>query len=253
MEYFYEKDNRFSFFIFHQNILGEEDDSCLRSLSQNLKVSEKCFVNDNEDNSKEFNNIDIDNQNENKQQRVDFSEFFINKNSVFVPNFIGDVNVSYKSGVFHLRKNENYFKVQQYNLSKDLRGIDNETLIDFLKFGYLSIKKIGDEYGIDYKARMLGGGPISGAIAYWATKTLCYGTAVAGAVSGGLAAGATLGASAGATVVGGAIAGAGLATEAAMVTTGVVTSAGGIAGAVAAVETASIGACALFTAIPFLP
>lgn len=46
---------------------------------------------------------------------------------------------------------------------------------------------------------------------------------------------------------------AGLASEAALATTAVVSSAGSIGGAVAAVESASLGAWALFTSIPFLP
>jgi len=109
-------------------------------------------------------------------------------------------------------------------------------------------------------------GPISGAIAYWATKSLCYGTAVAaastavvatgglaGAATGALVAGATASAGTGATVVAGAITSAGLASDAAMVTMGATAAAGGILEVVAAVEGASACAATFFTLIPFLP
>ncbi len=107
-------------------------------------------------------------------------------------------------------------------------------------------------------------GPIAGAIGYWVTKTLCYGTGVAAlatvttsdaarAAVGALTAAAATGATAGAAIAGGAIAGAGLASEAAIATAAVASTAGGIAGTVAAIETASTGVWAALTLCPFLP
>ncbi|MBP9764768.1 hypothetical protein KBD08_00345 [Candidatus Babeliales bacterium] len=111
-------------------------------------------------------------------------------------------------------------------------------------------------------------GPISGAIGYWFTKTLCYGTAVAAAgtivvTTGGVAGAAVgaataagtaaAGASTGAAIVAGAISGAGLASEAAVATAAVASTAGGLAGTVAAVETASTFVGTALTLCPFLP
>ena len=109
-------------------------------------------------------------------------------------------------------------------------------------------------------------GPLAGLAAYWITKTLCYGTAVAatGAITAGtgglagaglsvLAASSTLGATTGATLVGAAIAGSGCVTEAALLTAGFVSTYGTVAGAAAAVESASAGMGALFALMPFLP
>ncbi|MCX5923498.1 MAG: polymorphic toxin-type HINT domain-containing protein [Candidatus Dependentiae bacterium] len=108
--------------------------------------------------------------------------------------------------------------------------------------------------------------PIAGAIGYWVTKTLCYGTAVAavgtivvasggtaGAAVGAITAATTAGAPIGATIVGGAIAGAGLAQEAVLITTAVTSSAGSLAGTVAAVETASTLVGSALTLCLFLP
>lgn len=109
-------------------------------------------------------------------------------------------------------------------------------------------------------------GPIAGAIGYWATKTLCYGTGVAalttvtvatggtvGAAVGALTTAAAAGATTSAAIAGGAIAGAGLASEAAIATAAVASTAGGLAGTVAAIETASTGVWAALTLCPFLP
>jgi hypothetical protein len=114
-------------------------------------------------------------------------------------------------------------------------------------------------------------GPVAGAVAYWATKTLCYGTAAAATSAiivgtGGLAGAASTGfaaatvASGGATaavgVAGATIAGAGLASEAAVATVAVAQATGGltaIGSTIAAVETASTTMGTIFTLIPWLP
>ena len=114
-------------------------------------------------------------------------------------------------------------------------------------------------------------GPVAGAVAYWATKTLCYGTAAAATSAivvgtGGLAGAATTGLAAGAVASGGAtaavgvagatIAGAGLASEAAIATVAVAQATGGLTAVpstVAAVETASTTMATIFTLIPWLP
>ena len=186
--------------------------------------------------------------------------------NLFLPGALGKIGVAYRDKEFYITKDNVTSQVQRCDLSQELRGMPEDNLKAFLKAGYLSVKKLDDEYGIDARYRLRGGGPISGAIAYWATKTFCYGTAVAatgaavvatggvaGAALGATSAAATLGASAGATVVGGAIAGAGGTALAAEVTVAAITGPAGIAGAVAAVESASLGMGALFTAIPFLP
>ena len=129
-----------------------------------------------------------------------------------------------------------------------------------------AIRMNDGEHRLQAMVPLKGGGPITGAIAYWAVKTFCYGTTVAaagtavvatggaaGATLGVLSTAATLGASAGATIAGGAIAGAGLAGEATLASAAAITGAGGVAAAVAAVESAAVSAWALGTLCPFLP
>jgi len=125
---------------------------------------------------------------------------------------------------------------------------------------------VDDQMSLKYNTRLVGGGPVSGYIAYVTTKAICYGTAVAGfgaatvatggisgAATGAATAVITAQASAGASVAAGAIAGAGLSTEAALLTLGVVTECGSVASMVAFVEGLSGGVGAFFTSIPFLP
>lgn len=158
--------------------------------------------------------------------------------------------------------------VKPYFVDSLLKRMNPEQVQRFIERGnrIRAIRLSDGEYRLQAIVPVKGGGPISGAIAYWVVKSLCYGTAVAaagtvvvatggaaGAAVGAVAAASTLGAGAGATVVGGAIAGAGLAGEAMTATTAVAACAGGIAGAVAAVESASMAAWAAATLCPFLP
>jgi len=141
---------------------------------------------------------------------------------------------------------------------------------------YIEIIQLDEnEYALNLKHRLCGGGPVSGFVAYWVTKVFCYGTAAAalttatvgtcgaaGAVAGGAAAAAGAGAAAAigsgtaATVagIGGAMVAGGSAAAAggAAVATGAVL-ASGVSTAVAAVETGSTAVGLFFTAIPFLP
>ncbi|MCX7342525.1 MAG: hypothetical protein NT128_00015, partial [Proteobacteria bacterium] len=105
--------------------------------------------------------------------------FNIPAQNMFVPKSLGTIAIAYKGKEFYVINDKGEFLVQRYNLSKELREIDNEKLKKFISSGYLSLKKVGDEYAITHNFRLLGGGPVSGAVAYWLTKTLCYGTAVA--------------------------------------------------------------------------
>lgn len=169
---------------------------------------------------------------------------------------------------FRVLDGQQEHKVQSHFVDPLLKRMNPEQLNTFVKQGnrIRAIRLNNGEHRIQAVVPGLGGGPISGAIAYWAVKTLCYGTAVAaagtavvatggaaGAAGGALVAAATGGATMGATIAGGAIAGAGLAGEAVTATAAVATATGGIAGAIAAVESASMAAWAACTLCPFLP
>lgn len=190
----------------------------------------------------------------------------LQESSVFVPHNLGSVSLLHDAEGFHAIKNGRAYDVQKCFTDKQLRNVSSEQLREFLKQGYIAVNQMSDgEFSLQAHGRLVGGGPVTASILYWATKSLCYGTAVAAAstavvATGGAAAGAlttagvavaTGGAGVGAAAVSGAIAatagGTALAVEA---TTGTIVAAGGLAGAVAAVETASMGAFAFGLALP---
>lgn len=166
---------------------------------------------------------------------------------------------------FHIIEGKNTTHVQQCWLEPRIRHLSNEQLFHFLQNGSLTINKLSEsEYSIRAQAKIMGSGPISAAIAYWAFKAIVYGSALAaagtvvvatgglaGAAVGGTVAVASLGAGAGATVVGGAIAGAGGAAVCATGVGAVAAGVGGsIAGATVLVETGALGIAAIFLALP---
>lgn len=136
--------------------------------------------------------------------------------------------------------------------------------------GYIAISQDdAGNYILRASTRGKGGGPLSAAVAYWVTKTVIYGVAIAGtgavvvgtggaagvlggAAIGGAGAVATGGATIGMVAVGSGIAGAsaGAATAAAVATGTAVTGCGGIAMTVAAVEGASNGVAMIFMWLP---
>ncbi|NGX37477.1 MAG: hypothetical protein K1000chlam2_00633 [Chlamydiae bacterium] len=177
-------------------------------------------------------------------------EMSIPETNLFIPNQLNNVEVKYKDHDFFVIHQGKSQKVENYQLSKELRGITLEQLEKCLDVAYLSLSKIGKDYAIECKLRMKGGGPLFGAIGYWATKTLCYGTAVGAGTAAVIATG---GAAAG---VGGAAAAAAASVGTASLGTGVgvvAANAASAGGVIAAVETASAAVGAILTAIPFLP
>lgn len=197
---------------------------------------------------------------------LETKDFQFTRGSLYIPQDLRHMGVIHRNNDFYVKRDGEDCLIPHYHLDKCLQNATTEELTRLTCDGYLSLKRIGGEYGLTYNARLRGGGPIAGGIAYWLTKTLCYGTAVAatttvvvstGGAAGALSAGglalATSGASTAVTVTGAAISGAGLASEAALLTTAVASSAGGVGGAITFVESASLGAWALFTSIPFLP
>lgn len=185
--------------------------------------------------------------------------------SFFSSQKLGKIELFYDEKGFHVLQNGKLHDVRNYWIDPLLRNIKHEQLKAFLDKGYICVTQLNNkEFSLKAKIRILGGGPITSGILYWATKTLCYGTfaagagtavvltggAAAGAVTGGVVAAATTSAGIGAGAVAGGITAAGLAGEAAMVSTSIAASAGGVVGAIAAVETASAAAAAFGMALP---
>lgn len=138
------------------------------------------------------------------------NKMYIPPFSVKVPEKLGSLDLYHSKKGFYVRQDDKKYVIKKYFTDPMLQGITKRQLQAFLTGGYLAINQMDDgEYLLRAKGRIVGGGPILGTIAYWVTKSLCYGTAVAAvgtvAVAGGGALGAATGIVAhvgGATVLG---------------------------------------------------
>lgn len=174
---------------------------------------------------------------------------------VFSPGQDGQVKVFHNGKNFFVKEKHQASKqIHNYDVDPLLQKMTPEQLDTFQKTaGFLVAKRLSNgEYKLDAHVKGLGGGPYTASLFYWATKTLCYGTALAatgaavvstggaaGAISGALVAATTSGAGTATTVTAAAIVGAGGTEAATVATTYFVTAAGGAQAAITAVESAS--------------
>ena len=77
------------------------------------------------------------------------SSMQINSSNLFIPNRLGNLDVSYEKGNFFIKtQTGKYFQVESINLSKELRGISQENLQKCLDVAYLALNQGGDSYSI---------------------------------------------------------------------------------------------------------
>lgn len=220
----------------------------------------------------------------------------LQKNEFNASNKLGDIGLIHRDKTFFVIKDDEEIEVQNAFVEKSVRNLPTEHVEKFLgrhialvhfkgditnfdseaieitkeeaesllARGYFVVGQTTDgDYTIKSQVRVLGGGPLFGFLAYWITKTICYGTAAAGAGAAIVATGGIAGPISGALIAGGANAGLGVTmvaggigaaaggTAAAATATGVtIGAAGGVAGAIAAVESASMGVATFFTWLP---
>lgn len=115
--------------------------------------------------------------------------------------------VGHTGEYFTVTEHDRSYKVGRESLDGTLKNVNKANMAMFMKKGRVSAHKTSDgSYVLRGHVNGLGGGPISGAIAYWVTKCTMYGTAAAaatGLVATGVGAGVALaGAGTGAALVG---------------------------------------------------
>jgi len=111
----------------------------------------------------------------------------IPRENLFLPSALGNLKVSYSNKEFYVSDNKRTLQVQRPDLSKELRGISEKDLKGFLSAGYLSVKKMDDDYAIDARFRLRGGGPLTGVLAGLGTVVGMVGCAVTGNAPGVIA------------------------------------------------------------------
>ncbi len=205
----------------------------------------------------------------------------LDKSKIFSPQSLGELSLEHNDAGFFVEDESGSHQVQNCFADKDLRGVSDERLGKLLENGHIAVNRMSDgQYSLRAYRHLNGGGPVAGAIAYWVTKSLCWGGIGAAAAAGtaavaaatvatggtaGVAAAAAINAGASVaiastgagTVAAGAVAAAvgtsAAATSAAATVAGAAVSAGGVAGVIAGIETASLAAGTAFTLMPFLP
>src|SRR3954469_14822141 len=96
----------------------------------------------------------------NKKKRCVMTNVVIPRNNLFCPNRFGPTEICYDGESFIILQDGNQSTVQQWDLSKELRGISTEKLTKCLECSYLALGKIGDDFTLNLNVRGLGGGPI---------------------------------------------------------------------------------------------
>lgn len=92
---------------------------------------------------------------------MQLSEITVPKSNLFVPHELGKLNVMYNGHEFAvIDEQKSRFPIQTGDLSKDLQGISSEHLQKAFRIGFLTVRKIGEDYAIRFNGRIAGGGPI---------------------------------------------------------------------------------------------
>ena len=110
-----------------------------------------------------------------------YGMYKIPNSGAFVPRRLGNLELVHDSDGFQVRSDRQIVAVKKHLLDKALRSMNPEQLKSFLENnGYIAVNESDGEYSLTGRVRGLGGGPISGFVAYAITKTFGYtGTAVA--------------------------------------------------------------------------
>jgi hypothetical protein len=86
--------------------------------------------------------------------------FEIPEDNLFVRQIVGkNVVVCFENGEFFAEVNGISNRINHHDISGIPRDLTEEGLRIFLSQGYLSLKKIGNDFGIEGKIRLLGGTP----------------------------------------------------------------------------------------------
>jgi hypothetical protein len=105
----------------------------------------------------------------------------IKKGSFFAPSNLGTLELFHDTKGFFVNKANEEHRIEKHFTDSMVRNINKKQLNSFLNNGYLTLNQMNTgKYSLKAKGRIPGGGPVAGLIAYWTTKTLCYGVMVAG-------------------------------------------------------------------------
>lgn len=105
----------------------------------------------------------------------------IKKKSFFSPSNLGHLELFHDKNGFFVNKANKQHRIENHFTDSTIRNINKKQLNSFLNNGYLTLNQMSTgHYSLKARGRIPGGGPVLGLVAYWTTKTLCYGVMLAG-------------------------------------------------------------------------
>lgn len=111
----------------------------------------------------------------------------ISGSNLLVPHHLGDIKVIHDGSRFTVIDKCGSNTVERYNLDKTLRQMNQQQLEEFLSQGYLSVKKLENDYCLEGHGRLLGGGPILAVVTGLGVAVGGIGCALTGNVPGMMA------------------------------------------------------------------
>lgn len=87
------------------------------------------------------------------------SDLQISNRNLNIPGALDGYSVLYSGRQFYvIDVKNNRIPVENYRISKELRGISRKGLENCLSVGYLALKKSGENFSLDFHGRLDGGG-----------------------------------------------------------------------------------------------
>lgn len=104
------------------------------------------------------------------------SDYKIPKSSVFIPHTAGKAHLVHGKNGFAIKKQGQLYPVKSHDIAKPLHGITQAQLAAFIcSNGKLTVRTIGDDYGVSIAGNLKGGGPIGATVGAVAGKAAVCG------------------------------------------------------------------------------
>lgn len=94
----------------------------------------------------------------------------ISYHSTFIPSELGNIKLYHNGNGFVIHKEREEIEVKSYDMDPVLRNITQQKLNVLMHSGYISVRKVGDDYALRFNVRGLGGGPVGAVVCATAAK-----------------------------------------------------------------------------------
>jgi hypothetical protein len=106
------------------------------------------------------------------------------KDGLFVPQKLGSVQLFKTDEGFEIVKDGESIKVKSYDVDPVLKNLNQDNVEEFGKVGSILVNKFDNgEYSLKAKAKIKGGGPLTGMLLGWAVRASMYSAGAAATTS----------------------------------------------------------------------